>query len=866
MIQDLVILVLLVAAVLAVVFYFRTVLLVLQEPVATAVLLGVAVVILFAPQMPDMLAGTRVGVNAAGRATEDFWRSLLVPVAAGLAGGIGWFWTRAALAGAIGVDDYRRWHANGSAAFLPSRDMERASRLPLLCAAVVATAPVVGLWSIGEGERIGYGHYVAVGFGFAASLAIWGFIRWTWWRKQLASTTATPPRFWRWHTSSVIAAAPGGWKAASVVLGLSAIGYLVLLSKPEWVEDSLHAPSAGLLAVALLIGPLTLSVALARDLCLVVLRLVARLACQPLADPSSAIEIRRPVTSWAGLVIVVGFSSLFGFWQREDRYVVPRLPNMLHEPVAKAGERCNPDGLSLPQGALRRPCFEPALRRWVEDRRTVWKSEAPMPLVIVATAGGASRAAAWTLSVMRTLDLETGGAFGRQLFAISAVSGGAVGAVSYLHALRAHPAEGGGVDWSNPRVLGMLEQISQGDLLTASLATYFLHDTLASVWGRLHPLGGIDRGRALEATFERHWRWPAGLGLTGGQERLGIVALQTGGGAATPHLLLNGTDRTTGRRVATSTFRFRRGDEILPGVDDFLSLLDHPDHGDRQCPDEDSGTAVCGQDVPSATAAHNAARFPFISPAGRFNVARTNGSAAERQLLDGGYFENYGAETALDLLKAVRRVGLQNVEPVIVVISNSADAWATREIGETFFGNEWQSRRDADRNLLVDTTVHCAADAMTPQTRAAQPNEGKREPSPEEKLAARRGAVGAAVPQLFAPFAGLFAVRGAQGEQALHRLRHELCPLADSPRPPALVHIAMPRPPKKGDHGPFAAPMNWVLNSSASRFMVQDRPIEQRLDPAIARSPAFDNPYNAAQAEILKERLGVRPVVAASRP
>ncbi len=56
---------------------------------------------------------------------------------------------------------------------------------------------------------------------------------------------------------------------------------------------------------------------------------------------------------------------------------------------------------------------------------------------------------------------------------------------------------------------------------------------------------------------------------------------------------------------------------------------------------------VLGKDVRASTAAHNSARFSYVSPAG--DLGNGNGS-----VIDGGYFENYGALSALELARAAK--------------------------------------------------------------------------------------------------------------------------------------------------------------------------------------------------------------------
>src|SRR5208282_2026965 len=65
----------------------------------------------------------------------------------------------------------------------------------------------------------------------------------------------------------------------------------------------------------------------------------------------------------------------------------------------------------------------------------------------------------------------------------------------------------------------------------------------------------------------------------------------------------------------------------------------------------------------------NSARFPLISPAG---TIRNKDHKIVDRIVDGGYFENYGALSAKELALAVHAHD-QNLFPLIVVISNDPD-------------------------------------------------------------------------------------------------------------------------------------------------------------------------------------------------
>ena len=77
--------------------------------------------------------------------------------------------------------------------------------------------------------------------------------------------------------------------------------------------------------------------------------------------------------------------------------------------------------------------------------------------------------------------------------------------------------------------------------------------------------------------------------------------------------------------------------------------------------------------IAASTAVHNSARFTYISPSGKF--------AENNHIIDGGYFENYGAESALELIRAVRTATQKRDQPLkIAVIQIVSDPDLSREV------------------------------------------------------------------------------------------------------------------------------------------------------------------------------------------
>jgi hypothetical protein len=83
-------------------------------------------------------------------------------------------------------------------------------------------------------------------------------------------------------------------------------------------------------------------------------------------------------------------------------------------------------------------------------------------------------------------------------------------------------------------------------------------------------------------------------------------------------------------------------------------------------PSADEAQVSGPRDVSLTTAAHNSARFPFISPPGEIYGA--DNQVVDR-LVDGGYFENFGAQTATELAEAIIAID-PKLEPFILVLSN----------------------------------------------------------------------------------------------------------------------------------------------------------------------------------------------------
>jgi hypothetical protein len=293
-----------------------------------------------------------------------------------------------------------------------------------------------------------------------------------------------------------------------------------------------------------------------------------------------------------------------------------------------------------------RPDLSAALSRW--------EAENPDgPLILVAASGGASRAGYWTAAVLRELDRRTAGAFGRHVFAISAVSGGSLGAVGYAARLA---DVGGAGRCHDPDAERRFDQtFVGGDYLAPAVGGLLYPDLLQ----RFLPLPVFyDRASSLEEAWEIGWqRASVALGALGrcgdrrASDRLAgdfdAIWRESLAGKSgwVPLVFVNGTLVENGKRVITAPVRV--DSRVFEDSYDFYELVDRP--------------------IRASTAILNGARFPVVSPAGTLQGSKPHG-----RIVDGGYFEDGGLETMLDLARFLHlRPNGSRRKMVLIEIDNS---------------------------------------------------------------------------------------------------------------------------------------------------------------------------------------------------
>jgi hypothetical protein len=782
-----------------------------EEPIGVAVPFVAFLAVWLPPQMPDMFAGMETPIWQV-----QFARPFLFGFAATLLGLSAWFWTRAALTarhnhGETDKARIRRKKAMRASGTAPAGDShghhdrddehiawseEWAPRMALLFTGAITVLPI--LFALRSGQLftgLSGANLISVGLVWLLFIFIVHRTEFRW-----MNAFDAPDWMSNWRASRIIADAPFGWPFAVLSLACSFAALVCVGVAPQMVSQ-LDAPTSALAALAFAVGPLVIALAIVRGVVERLIYLARWLinSTEPVHLMPGEFQRVRRISNILG-TFAMGAWFLSPPWVL-DKHVVPLTSTVISEPLD--GREC-PALTATANGArsICRPHLQAALREWIDARRRVsGQTTGRLPLLIVAAEGGASRAGLWMLSSMRMLDAETNGEFGRHVFAISGVSGGSLGAATYARMLRARGREDGALDWENKDSREALARFATKDLLSATIATYFLSDMFGSMVGPVWTWAGIpDRNAALEHTFENMWDQnkgfaaprhvpPGFLGLRFSPQsdsRMPVELL--------PHLLLNGTDVGSGNRMITSTIRWSRQEALFPDSGDFVRLA--------------------ARDIRLATAVTNSARFPFISPAGRFVSTGASGKTAY-QIIDGGYFENYGARTAWELARAIEDITASvpnlDVVPVVVVISNDLDA----EQPPRAKGGECRTMLEDMHTNGTPVTIRCDEPQPAPRCVAAQFAGMADGIKPQDQTI---------VPQSLAPIFGLAATRTAHGRDALNILRRDFCrPLTGEEGDPKvrMIHIALPKP--DADKGE-AAPMNWVLNPQACDYMLNKAP------------------------------------------
>jgi hypothetical protein len=248
------------------------------------------------------------------------------------------------------------------------------------------------------------------------------------------------------------------------------------------------------------------------------------------------------------------------------------------------------------------------------------------PLYIVSTEGGGIRAAYWTAIVLGKIQ-DYYPQFSKRLFAISSVSGGSLGSGVYTALVKERQQDDSYQNENNFFVARSSDMLS-GDFLSPTVASMLTGDLLNELLP--FPVKYFSRALAMEKSWEIAWKKT----LKGKSNRFGEPLGNLWEGDTTcqvPVLFLNGTLVETGQRIIGSPIKINPNPTTTPDFADSLDIYQY---------------IKSGKEMRLSTAIHNSARFAYVSPAGTLEGGL--------HVVDGGYFDNSGAITAIELVYAVR--------------------------------------------------------------------------------------------------------------------------------------------------------------------------------------------------------------------
>jgi hypothetical protein len=280
--------------------------------------------------------------------------------------------------------------------------------------------------------------------------------------------------------------------------------------------------------------------------------------------------------------------------------------------------------------------------KWLDARRSeIEATPGPYRVVIVAAEGGGIRAAYWTGGILTRLQDHP--AWGAHILALSGVSGGAVGTGVFAGLIAASHAGKVACQDRVGALYPCAKRIFSADLLSPPLLYMLMNDGLRSIFRRS---GADERTGALEQALEE-----AFVSATGSTILSGALTdpWRQGDPRELPPLV-----------VSNMTVAGRGERAVLAAMKNGGAFKDATDVTDYVRPER----------LRISTAIVLSARFPLISA-----TAVIDDETKVLRLVDGGYADNSGAATAIDLvqalLEAAARKGLrERIAPVVLPIKN----------------------------------------------------------------------------------------------------------------------------------------------------------------------------------------------------
>jgi hypothetical protein len=391
-------------------------------------------------------------------------------------------------------------------------------------------------------------------------------------------------------------------------------------------------------------------------------------------------------------------------------------------------------------GAPERQSFiDTAIDGWMSANGCLGAAHECPPVILIAAEGGGSRAAFYTGTILGAL-LDATRAypdyyrdFGQTIFAMSGVSGGALGITLARTAL----IDAGTVSAPPCRYVegdiaalrhrdptkswrACLQLLASGDYLSPTILGAIFRDTLALIVSAVAGVDVDDRAALLEEAIEQHYnevvsgeRTPCG----DDEDRRGLCRPfgylpAPAPGRWQPLLLLNATSVDSGRQIIVSDL-YIGAESPAPGrctepYPHSYSVFEVLASGGPPPTAPSPGCLAPGlrdaEDLRLSTAAVMSARFPVVSPKG--NLRNRDGIVIE-QVVDGSFFDNTGLESLAPLIPMLQAHGLR---PLVIHIANKP--WELRRPGSFMVPGRPLDRDDPHHVRIGNVDRTSWADAL----------------------------------------------------------------------------------------------------------------------------------------------------------
>lgn len=386
-----------------------------------------------------------------------------------------------------------------------------------------------------------------------------------------------------------------------------------------------------------------------------------------------------------------------------------------------------------PTSPPRQMSIDTAVDRWMAANGCAMTPVDCPPIVLVAAEGGGSRAAFYTATIIGAL-LDATRAnpdryrdFARSVFAMSGVSGGALGITLARTALldagrsQAPPCRHSDPAWFGYDTEGKdptsswrscLQLLASGDYLSPTIIGATLRDSLAVLFSALTGTNVEDRAALLEQSMEAHYSTVVAGGdaaCSGDDDDARGLCRPFGylpplkDGVWLPLLFLNATSVDSGRQIIATDLdigaesgNHERCDDLYPFSYSVFEVLAS---GGPPAYERPTGCIYPGlddaPDVRLSTAVVMSARFPLVSPKG--NLRNRAGVTIER-VIDGAFFDNTGLESLTPLITLLRE---RRLHPLVIHIANKP--WEARRPGAFEIPGR-QANRSNPHHVQMNTT------------------------------------------------------------------------------------------------------------------------------------------------------------------